>query len=590
MNKPSLLILLLSLLTLAACSDNTIDPSAPAGSQADTPANAIGFSTYMSRNAHTRAGAYGAIDTDRLKQEDYGFGVFAYYTPQSTYQQWRTQNAVDGRYPDSMYNERIVYRAADDKWDYYDPRNTKYWPNEFADGPLDQQADPATGSVARGNVSFFAYAPYAPATHIDYTDPASSLPMVEAGDWQMGPATGITAFSRNDYNGTAATRYSDPYLRYVISDEAEHQVDLLWGTTGNNSENVVGSTQPGVSADTYDPQAPHPRATGTSYYVNADLTKQKTNGTVSFAFKHALAKIGGSYVQVGDNPDGSDDDPNTPTNGLMVILDIDKDGQETGGSLQPYAGTPTPQTKYNTKVTINQITLSSEKQLTPAGKAAIEAGTAIDYTNTDYVTDLYNTAIFNLATGVWTEHHTTGSTLRTQTILPPGYSDNSDNSDNSVTPTLHPALAEPATFNTAEYTQARYEELPIGVTTFAKNVYQDDTQPFVFIPGTHPIVTVSITYTVRTFDDKLANHYSEVKQRITKRLYFLDEIELNRQYNVLLHLGLTSMKFEATVSDWEAVNVTPTPGTVPTPTDGTSPVATYEDDLEHVYLPKNVAP
>ena len=127
------------------------------------------------------------------------------------------------------------------------------------------------------------------------------------------------------------------------------------------------------------------------------------------------------------------------------------------------------------------------------------------------------------------------------------------------------------------------------MTTFAKNVYADDVQPFVFIPGTHPIVTVTITYTVRTYDAKLARNYSEVTQRITKRLYFLDEIELNKQYNVLLHLGLTSMKFEATVSDWEATNVIPTITPTPNPGDGTSPVATYEDDVEHVYLPQNVA-
>jgi len=574
---------------LAACSNDT---AFTAGSIAPTPTEAISFSTYMSRSTLTRAGAYGAIDTKRLKQADYGFGVFAYYTPESTYQQWRTQNGEANRYPDSMYNERIVFNSTEDKWDYYDPRNTKYWPNEFADGALDNQTpDPATGTTARGNMSFFAYAPYAPETAILITDTESDLPMQQVGNWQQGAGSGITAFSRNSYNGTQDGKYSDPYLRYTIPTGPTQQVDLLWGTTGNNSENVVGTTQPGVTAETYDANAPHPRTAGSSYYVNADLTKQKTNGTVSFAFKHALAKIGGSYVQVGDNPDGSDEDPDTPTNGLMVILDIDKNGEETGGSLQPYAGTATKQTPYNTKVTISQITLASDRQLTPEGKAAIEAGNPVEYDNTTYVTDLYNTGIFNLATGVWTDHTTTGTTLRTQTILPPEAPEASENpSSPEATPTLHPNLAEPVTCTTDEYTQARYEELPVGVTTVAKNVYQDDVQPFVFIPGTHPIVTVSITYTVRTYDAKLANSYSEVTQRITKRLYFLDEIELNKQYNVLIHLGLTSMKFEATVSDWEVAAVIPTPTPTPIPTDGSSPVATYEDDLEHVYLPRNVAP
>jgi hypothetical protein len=54
-----------------------------------------------------------------------------------------------------------------------------------------------------------------------------------------------------------------------------------------------------------------------------------------------------------------------------------------------------------------------------------------------------------------------------------------------------------------------------------------------------------------------------------------------------MHLGLTSLKFTATVSDWEATSAT---GTTVDPGDGTSPVTTYDgEELEHVYLPINVA-
>ena len=571
---------------LAACTsetDITMRQNTQAGSVNE--ADLIQFSTYMSNSAQTRAGAYGAIDTDKLQGAAYGFGVFAYYTQGQTYANYRTKNAVADHFPLHMYNEKIIYNAGTGKWGYAYPQNEKAWPNEFASGPLDDQNndsanDPATGSTSRGNVSFFAYAPYAPETTNVITEAGMEMQQVEATA-QQGTNAGIVAFSRNNFNGIAGGKYSDAYLKYIIPTDADKQVDLLWGTTGTNSDNVLGAAQLGV------PTADLDGGLG-RFNVNADLTKQKTNGTVSFIFKHALAKIGGSYVGGGD---GSDNNPNTPTNGLMAILDIDKDGQESGGSLQPYVGTVVEgQTEYNTKVTINEITLTSEKQLTDAGVTAIQNNTAFDFNDATYVTDLYNTGVFNLVTGVWTDHKTTGtSNVRTQTILPSGASYHGSTDDDVKDAVLNANVAEPTSFSTTEFTQARYEELPIGVTTFAKNVYANDVQPFVFIPGTHPVITVTITYTVRTYDAKLARNYSEVEQKITKRLYFLDEIELNKQYNVLLHLGLTTMKFTASVSDWEVTNVTPEEGTVPTPGDGSSPVATYEDEVEHIYLPKNVA-
>ena len=571
---------------LAACTNEKelLTLEAPTAGNAIDEGDLIKFSTYMSNSAYSRAGAYGAIDTDKLKQAAYGFGVFAYYTQGQTYANYRTKNEVADHFPLHMYNEQIVYDNTASKWVYADPRNQKAWPNEFSSGALDDQNndsgnDPATGTTSRGNVSFFAYAPYAPETSNIVTEAGVPMQQVSTSA-QQGTDAGIVAFSRNNFNGITGGKYSDVYLKYILPTDADKQVDLLWGTTGNNSDNVLGTSQPGV------PTADLDGGLG-RFSVNADLTKQKTNGTVSFLFKHTLAKIGGSYVGSGD---GSDNNPNTPSNGLMAILDIDKDGQESGGSLQPYVGTKVDgQTEYNTKVTINEITLMSEKQLTDAGVAAIQNNTTFDFNDAIYVTDLYNTGLFNLVTGVWTDHTTTGTNnVRTQTILPSGADYNGSTDDAKKDAVLNANVAEPTSFTTTEFTQARYEELPIGVTTFAKNVYANDVQPFVFIPGTHPVITVTITYTVRTYDAKLARNYSEVEQKITKRLYFLDEIELNKQYNVLLHLGLTTMKFTATVEDWDATNITPS-SPVPTPGSGASPVATYEDEVEHIYLPKNVA-
>ena len=599
-----LLTLVAGFLLLAACSDsNGITQAVPDNTLAPS-AVPVQFDTYMGKASATRAGAPGSITTEVLKQDGYGFGVFAYQTGKAAYSAYRTQAATDRRYPNFLYNEAIVYNATSDKWEYAIPANTKYWPNEGNSSADDQNSnssnDPATtANTNGGNVSFFAYGPFADSAAKVTTADIDGQP-VEATDNQ-GTTAGIVAFSTSDFNGGKADataederyRFSDPYLRYVLSPDADKQVDLLWGTAGTNSYDVLGQSQDVTLTNSEDfadylndGTAIANDHTSTpavivrpNYPMNTELTKQKTDGTVSFLFKHALAKIGGSYVGGGD---GSDEDADTPTNGLMVILDIDKDGNELGGTLYPYAEGPTTATPYNTKVTINEIVLNSGRQLTADGLTAIQNNTTFDYaTQTE---KLGNNGIFNLVTGVWSNVDNTYATSadRTQTVVPATGVAATDDARDAL---LNQAVAEPTAFTTTAYTRERFEELPVGVTTVAKNVYGSDAQPFVFIPGTKPVIEITIDYTVRSYDAKLADNYTEVRQRITKRLYILDEIQLNKQYNILMHLGLTSMKFEATVSDWEAENVT---GTIATDPVTGSPITTFEEGVEHVYLPVNV--
>ena len=591
---------------LTACSESS-DLSQSPQAYMSTTDNVVQFSTYMGRGNATRGGAFGSINTSKLADPDYGFGVFAYQTGVDTYTHFRTADSKADRYPNLMYNEHII-GDGNGGWKYADVRNTKYWPNEVGTEAQDDQNndsgnDPATTDYTYGgNVSFFAYAPYA---DFDYstTTKVDGIAGQAVNGTNDGASSGIIAFSGNQYNGDkSAPKYSDPYLTYRISGDSKKQVDLLWGTTGRNGDNVLGQKQLGQPSEDIkdfvggtqlenDYTTTPATIVRPNFNVNTNLTKQKTNGTVDFAFKHALAKIGGSFVGTEDN--GSDDDGMTPTNGLMVILDIDKDGKEVGGSLQPYAEGPTAATPYNTKVTINEIVLQSEKQLTAEGRNAILNNTTFTY---DAMTEtLRNEGVFNLVTGVWHDFRNTTPISRTQTIEQTSIDANdpvaTSDADVAKDAVLHHNIAEPRTASpvnwTNSYTKEAFEALPVGVTTVAKNVYENEAQPFVFIPGTYPVITITIDYTVRTYDAKLAKKYSEVRQKITKRLYILDEIELNKQYNILMHLGLTSLKFTATVSDWEATSAT---GTTVDPGDGTSPVTTYDgEELEHVYLPINVA-
>ena len=552
-----------------ACTDHAdVLTTEPVGS---TPtACSVRFDSYMGLTGTTRGGAYGPIDTEVLKGSDYGFGVFAYKTGtgDQTYSRFRTQNAEEKRYPNFMYNEPIKWDG--EQWTYAIPENVKYWPNEDD-----------------SNVSFFAYGPYTPETEKVSASDITGQAVMSADEG------GILAFSTPSFNGGQADadatneryKYSDPYLLYKIAAYNSQQVDLLWGTMNTNNEqarsgNTLGSHSDDATLYPEKDQMGNNVEMRPAFLINTDMNRQNSGGTVNFLFKHALAKIGGSYT---GNGDGSDEDPLTPTNGLMVVLDIEKDGAPTGGTLFPYAEGPTATTPYNTKVTINEIVLQSDRQLTDQGHGALASGQAFDYDNDAYTATLANQGIFNMVTGVWSDLETrfssTGSYgFHAQRLLSP----QAAASDPDADAILNANLAEPAIYTSEPYTRERYEELPIGVTTVAKNVFQSNgEQPFLFIPGTHPVITITVDYIVRSYDAKLADNYTEVRQRITRRLYILEQIELNKQYNILIHLGLTTMKFTATVDEWEVTNVVPTDTTDP---DTGQTITTFDEEVQHVYL------
>lgn len=627
---------------LGACADETVLNPEQAR-EAAPESNAIQFGTYMGKSGMTRAagdigGLTGSMTTETLKgtagnsYKDGGFGVFAFYTGTNTYGGNGSADAYRGagKYPDFMYNEHIYWDNSKSLWIY---DNTKYWPNEFkkaneaTDSPVDDQnndygTDPAVvpETMANGgNVTFFAYAPYVAVkaqSDDDAIDGATTYKTYEATPTTQA-TEGIVAISGNAWVGADAeagkvgARKGDPYITYVLPAAAtSKQVDLLWGTAGVNGVKANGANQVAGTLgtneygyETYNKTADtkldlafnntdktYSADILKGYAVNDNLNKMNTTGKVEFVFKHALSKIGGSYIGSGD---GDDENGTTPTNGLMVILDLDKDGQETGGSLQAYSATPATgkeaNNKYNTKVTINELVIECSKQL----KDGVDpTSKTFSYSSTTYE-NLYSKGKLNLATGRWGDYDKTTETNMKQEVVPSTYTGTGTYGQTAVDKTkdaiLSQELAEPYEFtNTprSNQTKAGFEDLPIGVTTVAKNVYESEANPFIFIPGTKPIMEFTITYTVRTYDAKLKNAYTEVKQKIKKRLYITTATELNKQYNILMHLGLTGVKFTATVSDWETTNVS---GTTTDPGSGLSPVTVFDEDIEHVYLPINVS-
>jgi len=246
-------------LTLASCSDD-LEKFEQAQVTKDL-GTAISFNTYQGQRQTTRGGEPGSINTDILKKEKYGFGVYAFYTKDK---KW--VDAGESTTPNWMWNQQVTYNDTEGEWTY---APTKYWPNDNADNDADN--DKAKGTT-NSYISFFAYAPYVgDATTGKFT----------ASDGE----TGITAITSSNETGA-------PLISYTLDTTGKNVVDLLWGTAETAKYTTVyGATQEGDTV-----RNSEGKAIGKAK-VNIDLTKPIVTDKVLLVFKHALSKIGGSGAE-----------------------------------------------------------------------------------------------------------------------------------------------------------------------------------------------------------------------------------------------------------------------------------------------------
>lgn len=445
----------LATMFLAACSQSELVEDIAKG-QNDNAPQAVEFGTFVGKNTRTTTGTTGGITTAEVLATSNGFGVFAYYTNAATYGNTATTGS---QAPNFMYNQQVTGTGTPLTWSY---TPLKYWPNDTSAGAVDG-AGGATGSTAGGGkVSFFAYAPYvATATGDD----------------------GIIGMSAN-------TSTYDPQITYKLpaTPTESNTVDLLWGLRGDDSySTAIGTAEEG--------------AVGTTY--NKDLTKQTVGEKVSFLFKHALAKFGGSA--------------STATKGgIWVALDLDavRTGTDNTGTADKEAAT---------LVTLNSITIEN------AVDDAADPGV------------LYQGGVFDLATGTWVSKNTVFTFSDTESSATTGNK-------------LNTAIAEPSTGLAYDNTTDNRWEVSgtafSGVTTTLQQVYTGKDALYVIPSGADQSIKVTVTYTVRTYDGKVDGGYTEVPQTITKTLTVPGGLASNKQYRLNIFLGLTSVKFTASVAAW----------------------------------------
>ena len=494
------------------------------------------YGTYMAGTA-TRGGGAGTITTATLKST-HGFGVMAYQTSADI------NSPIDSK-PNFMYNQKIQWDNTKGYW-YYTP--VKYWPNGTTedDNKVDEANTNGPSNTALSTnddrVSFFAYAPWVEVSNNGGSSPNYSssaektldgrkafleAAVTTEGENISNLGNGIVALKSNDVAAAPEVKY---YMPTATSTQA---VDLIWGLRGSKSYSETDANNNTITT------------LGSSYNIN--LTKQIVSETVDFMFKHALSKIGGSTSKT------------TSTKGVQqcgfkVVVDVDANGSGINGidNQANYLGSNFSAAK--TLVTLNSVKIQD-------GLSAYNDRTNNALPNEALASDLKNTGWFNLATGTWSNVAIIDKTNTTTTA---GATYNI-----SAVPTgtdvwlLDPDIKENGVTNNtgADWQKANsgdqgYTGGAEGVTTTAKNVYADgqDVPALMLIPGTEKqTLYVTVDYFVRTADPHLSTGYSEVRQVVTNKVE-LNNLNANKYYTLVMHLGLTSVKFSAIVTDWTATD------------------------------------
>jgi len=575
-------------LSLAACSEQADFTQADVVNAAIENGEApVAFDTYMG-DARTNTRAYlgdpaytgGTIgnNTDNGKTElkKVGFGVFGYFSGATTFTSWSSWAAgttESNKTPNFMYNEKLTWAAGKNNWDY---SPVKYWPNgvDAANTPNDP-SNTAKEKTTQQKLSFFAYAPYVSATTTAYTKGGSeTLPsgLTDGSDGNLvttseAASKGIVAMSKN----SAAT---DMWVKYVMGASAKESdvVDLLWGLRGQKTYQETDNDNNTIAT------------LGTDY--NVDLTKQIVNEKVRFLFKHALAKVGGATATA------TASDPQPKYSGLKVVVDVDANGTDNEGISKQTDYFTSDFDKARTLVTIKSVKIQD------GASAAADDGTAVY--GESLTSNLTTSGWFDIMAGKWDSEHVSSDGTARYSIT----ADNAPTADPKEYK-LNPAIMEPTTAPTS----ANVETDP-GLGTFGtwKNVMNDavtvvgvdkgapqpvygneDVPGLLLIPGgSEQKLYVTVDYIVRTADTKLNwdasesrknLNFTEVEQIITNEVK-LSGLNPNKYYTLVMHLGLTSVKFEAVVADWSTTD------TDEYDDDG-NPIG-GDENRKSVWLPSNV--
>ena len=563
---------------LAACSSEEL--TGVESAQQTTADNAINFSVYTPRTV-TRAGAAGDNNTAAIQTK--GFGILAYYTDDEKYDKENSK-------PTFMYNTKVT-SSGTGFWEY---NPVMYWPNEFGNTATADYVD---------YVSFFAYAPYIDVTNetgiptvkaiTDYNAFAAALGITytktttdamtkaefeaafnggtpyatDADYWaavkaQTGAASVADAAEAEAAliaaglfhvetikveNPNALTKYQeyigasdeaaakaaldninkeqiqgknitsitknsaqgDPIVKYVVDTDPKTSVDLLWGVAADDAATKYTSIISGYN----------PIIVGKPFI---DMTKPKkpADDELKWNLRHALSKLNVDIQYVADKT--------TPAGGAINPDD-------------PYADA--------TSETINKDETRIYVRWIKIGGFVVKGALNL------------NNNIANKANWMSYDGNTA---LTTETItFFDGRKDGKEGTENGEAANeqpqgLNPVILENYSLDpaakTAGVTKTRVNLFGVGAATDAP----------IFVIPTGEDIDIEICYDVETKDGNLTTFISdglthgtsiENKIRKTSKDIFgaTTKMEDNKFYTIHIILGMTSVKFEASVNEFTEI-------------------------------------
>ncbi len=453
---------------------------------------AVKFDVYAQRNVTRGGGQTGDLTNANIGEN--GFGVFAYYTNNKQFDQTAT--------PNFMYNQQVTCDGEATEGTLWKYEPVKYWPNEFGQAAMSDDVD---------YVSFFAYAPYT-----KFVPTTGEVDIKGLADDEIEKAQKFNIISVNKNSATG-----DPIVKYVVDTDPGTSVDLLWGVAAENAAEVYtpisgeGSESKQNAQQIAEPGKP---------FVDMVKPNNPSSDRLRFNLKHALAKVKFTidYIADAKTPGGEwAGEDGTEPDELPVVINA----EETRIFVRSF--------KIDGWVTEGALNLHNDEPGVPLWKAF------------DGVTDLtFEDLTFFDGRKEGKEATTNGE-------------------QKSEKPTgLNKNIIE--TYGGEKIFGADQND---GVTAEPQLLFDfaegNDTKNggyFYVIPrGQNEPVNVTIEYDVETIDSLLAGklsdgvtHGSSIKNVISKEAIFGENIDFQPgyQYWVKIHIGMTSVKIEATVEPW----------------------------------------
>lgn len=342
-------------------------------------------------------------------------------------------------------------------------------------------------SEGQDRLTFFAYAPYV------QVNPSTGRVIKREGDGDNG----IVGLTSNTTSG-------DPYVKYYVDMDPNKRVDLCWGvaksaftaSVDGDAHNLVNEGWP---------------------YI--DVVKPDVASKIDFDFRHALAAVS-----------------------VQIDTDVDVEGHDANAADRD----------TYTRIWVRSVTFEG---FTDKGRLNLNS-------NVDPQSAESGPQWFDL---------TTDSPVASGTVtVYDGRTDGKEGRDNAIAKKETPATLNAKIIQSAPYDQTAIangltisDDVP-GVTKDAVNLFDAALGAPVYVIPTDDNLKVTIVYDVETYDANLATFLSDgavkgssVQNTIEKEITFQPEqgdavtkLEAGKSYTIKLHLGLTSVKFDASVTDW----------------------------------------